>query len=285
MKETRSIIEHIEDRLPNMSKGHRHIARFILGNYDKAAFMTAARLGNEVGVSESTVVRFAGALGFEGYPELQKSLQEAVRGRLTLLQRMELAGNITPEMLLQTVLKADMDNIRSTIEYADTAVFNTVVERMQAARTIYVMGLRSAAPLAQFLGYYLNFVFPDVRRLTTDTGDICELLLRIGEGDLFVGISFPRYSRQTAKALRFAKEQGACTVAITDGPASPIYAVSDHCLFSRSDMDSFVDSLVAPLSLINALVVAVSLQEKEGLFEYFSKLEKIYDEHEIYTNK
>ena len=285
MKENRSIIEHIEDRLPNMSKGHRHIARFILGNYDKAAFMTAARLGNEVGVSESTVVRFAGALGFEGYPELQKSLQEAVRGRLTLLQRMELAGDIAPEMLLQTVLKADMDNIRSTIEYADTAVFNTVVERMQAARTIYVMGLRSAAPLAQFLGYYLNFVFPDVRRLTTDTGDICELLLRIGEGDLFVGISFPRYSRQTARALRFAKEQGACTVAITDGPASPIYAVSDHCLFSRSDMDSFVDSLVAPLSLINALVVAVSLQKKESLSEYFSKLEKIYDEHEIYTNK
>ena len=285
MKETRSIIEHIEDRLPNMSKGHRHIARFILENYDKAAFMTAARLGNEVGVSESTVVRFAGALGFEGYPELQKSLQEAVRGRLTLLQRMELAGDIAPEMLLQTVLKADMDNIRSTIEYADTAVFNTVVERMQAARTIYVMGLRSAAPLAQFLGYYLNFVFPDVRRLTTDTGDICELLLRIGEGDLFVGISFPRYSRQTARALRFAKEQGACTVAITDGPASPIYAVSDHCLFSRSDMDSFVDSLVAPLSLINALVVAVSLQKKESLSEYFSKLEKIYDEHEIYTNK
>ena len=285
MKETRSLIEHIEDRLPGMSKGHRHIARFILDNYDKAAFMTAARLGNEVGVSESTVVRFAGALGFDGYPELQKALQEVVRGRLTLLQRMEHAGDIPPDMLLQTVLKADMDNIRSTIEYADTVVFNTVVERMQDADTVFIMGLRSAAPLAQFLGYYLNFVFPRLRLLTSGTGDIFEQMLRIGNDDLFVGISFPRYTRQTAEALRFAKDQGACTVATTDGPASPIYSICDHCLFARSDMDSFVDSLVAPMSLINALVVAVSLRKKEGLFDYFTKLEIIYNEHEIYTNK
>ncbi|MFZ5975835.1 MAG: MurR/RpiR family transcriptional regulator [Bacillota bacterium] len=280
-----SLIEFIEEKLSDMSKGHRFIARFILDNYDKAAFMTAARLGAEVGVSESTVVRFASALGFEGYPELQRALQEVVRGRLTMLQRMDLMGDIDPDMLLQTVLKADMDNIRSTIEYADTTVFNRVVESMQHARTIYILGLRSAAPLAQFLGYYLNFVFPDVKLLTMGSGGIYEQMLRLGEGDLFIGISFPRYSRQTAETLQFAKDLGARTVAITDGPASPIFAVSDYCLFARSDMDSFVDSLVAPLSLINALVVAVSLLGKEGLFDHFTKLEKIYNEHEIYMNK
>lgn len=280
-----SLIEFIEENLANMSKGHRNIARFILENYDKAAFMTAARLGAEVGVSESTVVRFASALGFEGYPGLQRALQEVVRGRMTMLQRMELMRNVEPGMLVQTVLKADMDNIRSTVEYADITVFNAVVDSLQRARAIYVMGLRSAAPLAQFLGYYLNFVFPEVKLLTMGPGGIYEQMLRLGEDDLFIGISYPRYSRQTAEALSFAKERGARTVALTDGPASPIFAISDYCLFARSDMDSFVDSLVAPLSLINALVVAVSLTRKESLFEYFTKLEKIYDEQEIYMNR
>jgi DNA-binding MurR/RpiR family transcriptional regulator len=284
-EQSKGLIEHIEDRLGEMSKGHRHIAHFILQNYNKAAFMTAARLGAEVGVSESTVVRFAGALGFDGYPGLQRALQEVVRGRLTMLQRMELMSDVPPDMLLQTVLKADMDNIRSTIGYADTGVFNQVVQKMQEAAGICVMGLRSAAPLAQFLGYYLDFVFPGVQVVINGAGGIYEQMLRIGEKDLFIAISFPRYSRMTVEALKIAREQGAVTVAITDGPASPIYEMADYCLLARSDMDSFVDSLVAPLSLINALVVAVSVQRKEILWEYFTKLEKIYDQHDIYTNK
>ena len=284
-EQSKGLIEHIEHQLPGMSKGHRFIARFILENYDKAAFMTAARLGAEVGVSESTVVRFAGALGFEGYPGLQRALQEVVRGRLTMLQRMELMSDVPNEMLLQTVLKADMDNIRSTIEYADTHVFNKVVECLQNARSLYIIGLRSAAPLAQFMGYYMNFVFPHVQILFNGPGGIYEQMLRIGGGDLFIAISFPRYSRMTVDALKVAKEQGALTVAITDGPASPIYAEADYCLFARSDMDSLVDSLVAPLSLINALVAAVSVTRKEKLCDYFNKLEKIYDEHDVYMNK
>ncbi len=279
------LIEYIEQKTAEMSKGHRHIASFILNNYDKAAFMTAARLGSEVGVSESTVVRFASALGYEGYPELQKALQEVVRGRLTMLQRMELMSDISPDVLLRTVLKADMDNIRSTIEYADTEVFNKVVKQILNAKTIYIMGLRSAAPLAQFLFYYFNFVFTNVKQLTLEYGGIFEQMLRISPDDVFIGISFPRYSRQTAEALSLANDQGAATIAITDGPASPIHAISDHCLFARSDMDSFVDSLVAPLSLINALVVAISIQKKEGLSEYFTKLEEMYNYNDVYTQK
>ena len=263
-----------------LSKGHRKIAEYIVEHYDKAVFMTASKLGEKVGVSESTVVRFASAMGYEGYPQLQRALQELVRH-----WRFEMATDIDQSEVLRTVLHADMQNIRTTTEEIDEQAFDEVVDKIIGARHIYVMGLRSAAPIAQFLAYYLNFIFDNVRIVSEASGDVFEQISRINETDLLFGISFPRYSTRTLEAMSFAKARGAQVVGLTDGPMSPICAASTVCLTARTDMASFVDSMAAPLSVINALIVALGLRRKEELSEHFRLMEGIWDEYRVYVGK
>lgn len=268
-----------------LSKGHRLIGAYMVEHYDKAAFMTAAKLGQTVGVSESTVVRFAVALGYEGYPQLQKALQEIIRHRLTAMQRIEMSSSLEQAKVLRTVLKMDMHNIRTTLENMDEMVFARCAQTLCTASRVYVLGMRSSAPLAQFLGHYLHFVFDNITVVTSGVGDVLEQMARIGKDDVLVGISFPRYSSRTVEAMQLAKAQGAHIIAITDGQLSPLYALSDNCLCARSEMASFVDSLAAPLSLINALIVAVGLAKKKELSEHLAQLEGIWGQYGLYTEK
>lgn len=279
----RDIISLIEKNYGSFSKGQTRIARFITDNADKAAFMTAAKLGQKVGVSESTVVRFALELGFEGYPEMRKALQIMIRNRLTSVQRIEVAKNVIGGRdTLAAILNSDMSNITAMLDTVDHREFDRAVEALLSAKTIYILGTRTSAALSMFMGFYLNLLFENVRVLYENTaGEIFEQLLRIGPGDVFIGISFPRYSKRTVKAVRFAKDRGASVLALTDADTSPIAACADICLLARSDMVSFVDSLVAPLSLINALLVAVS-ERKPGVDRIFSELERVWDAYEVY---
>ena len=285
MQEMQDLIRRLNQTGKRLSKGHRRIADYIMQHYDKAVFMTASSLGSRVGVSESTVVRFASALGYEGYPQLQRALQELVRHRLTSVQRFEMTSDMSQDQVLQTVLKADMQNIRQTIEEADVHKFDAAVERIVNARAIYVMGVRSAAPLAQFLGYYLHFVFANVHIASAGTIDVLEQISRIGKEDVLVGISFPRYSTRTLDAMKYALSRGAQVIGITDGPMSPLTEASTDCLTAATDMASFVDSLAAPLSLINALIVAVGLRRKEELAEHFRQLEGIWKQSHTYLEQ
>lgn len=285
MQNEQDLIQRLNHGDKKLSKGHQKIANYIVGNYDKAVFMTATKLGESVGVSESTVVRFANTLGYEGYPQLQKALQELVRHRLTATQRFEMSADIAPESVLPTVLKADMQNIRRTIEEIDIDQFQQVVDAILKAKNVYVMGLRSAAPLAQFLAYYLQYVFDYVRLISTGSTDVFEDVSRIKKEDILIGISFPRYSSRTVEAMRFAKKHGVTVVGITDGLMSPINQVSTYCLAARTDMASFVDSLAAPMSMTNALIVALGLQRKAELTRHLKNLENVWDEHQIYLGK
>jgi len=282
-----NLIAKIKEGYPNFSKGQKLIANYITEHYDKAAFMTAARLGNEVGVSESTVVRFAIELGFDGYPKLQKALREIIKSKLTSAQRLEVSSTqIDPENVMKSVLQADMNKIRITLEEADEKSFNAIVDVILNARRIYILGVRSSAPLASFLGFYFNLIFENVRLVhTTSVSEMFEQIVNARTGDVVIGISFPRYSRRTAKALEFVSKQGATVVAITDNQNSPLARYADYCLFARSDMASFVDSLVAPLSMINALIVAIGLKRKEQIHATLEKLEKIWEEYQIYESE
>lgn len=282
MQEMQDMIDRLNQSGKRLSKGHRRIAQYIVDHYDKAVFMTASRLGESVGVSESTVVRFAAALGYDGYPQLQRSLQELVSHRLTANQRFEMATEIDPHEALGFVLKSDMQNLRNTLESIDNDVFENVVQRLLGAKAIYVMGLRSAAPLAQFMGYYLNYIFDDVHLVSSGATDVFEEISKLHGGDVLVGISFPRYSTRTLEAMRFAKRCGAQVVGITDGPMSPLADIADATLTARTDMASFVDSLAAPLSVINALLVALGLHRKEALTQHFKQLEAIWSTYEVY---
>ncbi len=285
MQDMQDLIRRLNQTGRRLSKGHRKIAEYIMQHYEKAVFMTASSLGERVGVSESTVVRFASALGYEGYPQLQNALQELVRHRLTAVQRFEMTSDMNQSQILQTVLKADMHNIRSTIEEIDARKFENVVDRIVSARSIYVMGVRSAAPLAQFFGYYLHFVFENVHVASAGVIDVMEQISRVNERDVLIGISFPRYSTRTLDAMSFAKSRGAQVIGITDGPMSPLMEASTECLTARTDMASFVDSLAAPLSLINALIVAVGQRRKEELAQHFEQLEQIWQQNHIYLER
>ncbi len=285
MEQRNDLIERLNLTGKKLSKSHRLIANYIVEHYDKAVFMTAAMLGDIVGVSESTVVRFAVALGYEGYPQLQHSLQELVRHRLTAVQRFEMSSDMEESAVLSTVLKADMLNIRHTADAIDGEAFTAVVNKMLSAKAIYILGLRSAAPLAQFFAYYLSFIFDDVRLVAASSTDVFESIARIKKEDVLIGISFPRYSTRTLEAMRFAQECGAQVIGITDGMMSPLYSQADVCLTARTDMASFVDSLVAPLSLVNALLVALAIKKREDLSRHFEKLEGIWDAYSIYTNR
>jgi len=285
MQDMQDMIDRLNQSGKRLSKGHRKIAQYIAEHYEKAVFMTASRLGESVGVSESTVVRFASAMGYEGYPQLQRALQELVSHRLTANQRFEMATEVDPRDALGIVLKSDMQNLRATLDQLDNNVFDDVVKRLLSARAIYVMGLRSAAPLAQFMGYYLNYIFDNVHLVSSGATDVFEEISKLKENDVLVGISFPRYSSRTLEAMRFAKRCGAQVVAITDGPMSPLTDIADATLTARTDMASFVDSLAAPLSVINALLVALGLHRKEALTQHFRKLESIWETYEVYLEE
>ena len=285
MQNTQDMIQRLNLSGSRLSKSHRRIAEYILQHYDKAVFMTAAKLGEMVNVSESTVVRFAVALGYEGYPELQQALQELVRHRLTATQRFEMSSDIRQEEVLSTVLKADMQNIRSTIDGIDNAAFLRAVQVISGARRIYILGLRSAAPLAQFAGYYLHYIFDDVRVVAAGSTDVFEAISRIEASDVLLGISFPRYSSRTIEAMSFARSRHAQVIGLTDGPMSPLHEVADICLSMRTDMASFVDSMAAPMSVINALIVALGLQNREALNARFKQLEEVWDAYSVYMNE
>lgn len=282
--ENQNLLKRIQDGQGDFSKGQKLIANYILQHYDKAAFMTAARLGDIVGVSESTVVRFAIELGFDGYPKLQKELKEIIKSKLTSVQRMEVAENrISEENVLKSVLHSDMEKLKITMEEINTDAFNAAVESILAGNKIYILGVRSAAPLASFLGFYFNLIFDNIRLVhTTSVSEMFEQIVRAGKDDVVIGISFPRYSKRTISAMKFVKDQGATVVAITDSMKSPLANIAHHSLVARSDMASFVDSLVAPLSVINALIVAVGMRRKEVVSGTLERLEKIWDEYQVY---
>ena len=278
------LITKIQSELPGFSKGQKQIARFILEHYDKAAFMTASRLGVTVGVSESTVVRFATELGYDGYPHLQRALQEMIRNKLTSVQRMEVAGDrMGGRDVLQTVLHADTDMIRVTLDEIDRDAFQGAVDALMGAKRIYILGVRSSSALASFLGFYFNLLFENVTLVHTHSvSEIFEQVLRVGPGDVLFGISFPRYSKRTLSAMKYARDRGARVIALTDSQLSPLARVADHVLLARSDMASFVDSLVAPLSVINALIVAVGMSRRDEIEQTFNKLERIWEEYDVY---
>ena len=285
MGSAQELIQRLNQSGKKLSKSHRRIAECIVTHYDKAAFMTASKLGEYVGVSESTVVRFASTLGYAGYPQLQKALQELIRHRLTASQRFEMTSDMDHSQVLNKVLKADIQNIRSTLDEIDLSAFEQAIDMIIQARAIYVMGLRASAPIAEFFAHYLKFIFPNVRVVTSGVSDVFEQLSRIGEGDLLIGISFPRYTSRSIEAMGFARQQGASLIAITDGPLSPLHSTADVCLMAKSDMSSFVDSFAAPLSLINALIVALGQRRRSEVSDYFEKMERIWSEYDVYLAK
>ena len=280
----RDILAIIQEKMSTFSKGQRKIGNFILDSYDKAAFMTASRLGKKVGVSESTVVRFAAELGYDGYPDMQKSLQKMIRNRLTSVQRIEVTKDrLGDQDLLSMVLQSDIEKIRLTLEEIDRDSFDKAVDAIVSARKLYIIGVRSSAAIATFMNFYFNLIFDNVVKVSANTAsEVFENLLRVGEGDVVIDISFPRYSSRTIQAMNFARDRGATTIAITDSEASPLAAISHYTLKARSDMASFVDSLVAPLSMVNALLVAVSRKKGDELSRTFQTLEQIWEEYGVY---
>ena len=280
----KDILSTIQAEMNTFSKGQKLIANYILESYDKAAFMTASKLGKTVKVSESTVVRFAAELGYDGYPAMQKALQEMIRSKLTSIQRIEVTNDrIGDHDILSMVMQSDIDKIRLTMEETDRAQFQRAVDAIVKARHIYILGVRSAAAIASFLGFYFTLIFHNVTIIhTTSASEVFEQMLHVGPEDVVIGISFPRYSRRTVKAMQFAHDRGAEAIAITDSAASPLAPYSSITLLAKSDMASFVDSLVAPLSLVNALIVAIGRKKNDDLSRTFEGLERIWDEYEVY---
>ena len=280
----RDILRTIEENMDGFSKGQRQIARYLLTHYDKAAYMTAARLGTEVSVSESTVVRFVMELGYVGYPEFQKALQELIRTKLTSFQRMEVTNHLIGDGdVLEKVLMTNVENIRHTLDGISRSDFHDAVEAIVKAKNVYIIGVRSSAMLANFLSYSLQMIFDNVRLIDTTAGsELFQQMMAVGEGDVMVAISFPRYSKRVIKAVEFARRAGADVIALTDSSEAPIAASAQQVLVAQSDMASYVDSLVAPLSLINAMVVAVSRAREDEVRERLQKLEHIWDEYDVY---
>jgi DNA-binding MurR/RpiR family transcriptional regulator len=274
----------IAESFAEFSKGQRSIARYITDNYDKAAFMTASRLATETGVSESTVVRFAQELGYGSYPEMRRALADAVRGRLTSLQRISSARDLTENGdILQHVLSGDIEQIRMTLEEASRADFDAAVDAITSAKNIYIFGLRSSSALAHFMGFYFNLLFENVTAVGESSPlEVIEQILRIEKGDVLITLSFPRYSNRTIRAMRYARDMGATIIGITDSNASPVAKLANIVLYARSDMVSFLDTLVAPLSLVNALIVAVSARAGGEVSANFERLERVWEEYGVY---
>ena len=278
-----NILTSIQEKMSSFSKGQKRIASYILESYDKAAFMTASKLGTKVSVSESTVVRFAVELGYDGYPSMQKSLQKMIRSRLTSVQRIEIANDQLGDDVVSSVLRSDIMMIRSTLEELDRKRFNSAVDAILNAKNIYIMGARSSAAIARFLAFYFNVVFDNVREVSgSTTSDLFEQVLHVGEGDVVIGVCFPRYSSRTVKALQYAGDRGATVIAITDSEASPIASRAHITLTAKSDMVSFVDSLVASMSVVNALIVAVGQKRNQGVAQTFERLEQIWEKYDVF---
>ena len=283
---TNELLNQIKVRYKKLSKGQKLLADYITENYDKAVFLSAAKLGKTVGVSESTVVRFATQLGYEGYPGFQKALEELVRNKLNSIQRMEVTyGRITQSEILETVLQSDAEKIKMTLANMNKDVFELAVDTMLEAKRIYIVGIRSCAPLAGFLAFYLNLIFENVTLVNTNSSsEIFEQLIRIKEDDVIIGISFPRYSVRTLKALEFASNRKAKVITLTDSVHSPMNLYSSCNLIARSDMASVVDSLVAPLSVINALVVALCMKKQKEVVSTLETLERLWGEYQVYSS-
>ena len=281
------ILSILQSRAPTFSKGQRLIARYITESYDKAAFMTANRLGRTVGVSESTVVRFAVDLGFDGYPSMQKSLQEMVRNRLTSVQRIEVANDrLGGHDVVSMVIQSDMEKLRQTEEKLSREAFHAAVQAILGAKRVYIVGARSTAMLAGFLGYYLNYMLNNVHVVTASgTGEMFERIVGIRPEDVLIAFSFPRYSASTAKAADYCRSTGATVIAITDNPDSPLAQCADHLICAKSDMVSLVDSLVAPLSVVNALIVDIASRREKELHQTLDALEHIWDEYHVYEKQ
>lgn len=281
------ILELLAEKAPTFSKGQRAIARFITESYDKAAFLTASKLGKTVGVSESTVVRFAVELGYDGYPSMQKAMREMVLNRLTSVQRIEVANDrIGDQDVVSMVLQSDMDKLRQTGEILDRDAFRASVNALLGAKRIYIVGVRSAAPLANFLGYYLGYMFNNVHIVTASgSSEMFEKIVGITAEDAVIAFSFPRYSTATLRAAGYCRSVGATVVGVTDHRQSPLAQSSDHVLLAKSDMVSLVDSLVAPLSVANALIVALASKREKELAKTFNTLERVWEEYHVYEKR
>lgn len=281
------ILALLRTKEPTFSKGQRRIAQYILESYDKAAFMTASRLGKTVGVSESTVVRFAVELGFDGYPTMQKAMQSMVVNRLTSVQRIEVTNDrLGKQDVLSMVLQSDMEKLRQSAETVDRTSFEAAVNAVLDAKRVFILGVRSAAPLASFLGYYLNYMFQNVHIITASgTSEMFEQIVGVNDRDAVIAISFPRYSATTIKAAQYCRSTGATVIALTDTALSPLGQTSDHVLCAKSSMMSLVDSLVAPMSVVNALIVAIAAKKEKELSKTFQELERIWEEYHIYEKQ
>lgn len=277
------LLEIINQKYQSLSKGHKRIANYILSDYDKAAFMTASKLGEVVDISESTVVRFANSLGFKGYPQLQNSLHELIKNKLTTVQRLSLTSDVTDtEQLYKNIIRADIDNIKSTLHELEYDNFHNIINSICRADNVYIIGLRSSTVLAEYLGFYLNILLDNIKVVNYRVNDIFEQLLHVNEKDIVISISYPRYSKRTIEALNYVKNQNCKIVAITDSIISPIAKIADFTLVAKSEMISFVDSLVAPMSLINSIIIAIGLLKKDKVSKTFTKLEQIWKDHNIY---
>lgn len=283
---TNDLTSRINECYGSLSKGQKILATYITDNYDKAVFLTAAKMGQVVGVSESTVVRFATHLGYKGYPEFQKALEEMVRNKLNSIQRMEVTyGRISQSHILETVLQSDQEKIKDTLEHIDEHAFELAVDTIIKAKHIYIVGIRSCAPLAAFMAFYFNLMFENVTLLQTNNSiELFEQMVRISKDDVIIGISFPRYSMRTLKAMEFANNRNAKVITLTDSVHSPMNLYSSCNLIARSDMASIVDSLVAPLSVINALIVALCMKKQGEVAKTLETLEDIWNEYQVYEN-
>ena len=281
------ILSILQAKAPTFSKGQRLIAHYITEAYDKAAFMTANKLGKTVGVSESTVVRFAVDLGFDGYPSMQKAMQEMVLNRLTSVQRIEVANDrIGDQDVVSMVLQSDMEKLRQTGDAVDRNQFRAAVDAILKAKRVFILGVRSAAPLASFLGYYLNYMFNNVHIITTSAaGEMFEKIVGVNSDDVVIAFSFPRYSTSTVKGAQYCRSTGATVIGLTDSEISPLGQNCDHVLVAKSDMVSLVDSLVAPLSVVNALIVAIAARRERELSNTFNTLERIWEEYNVYEKQ
>lgn len=283
---TNDLTSRINECYGSLSKGQKILATYITDNYDKAVFLTAAKMGQVVGVSESTVVRFATHLGYKGYPEFQKALEEMVRNKLNSIQRMEVTyGRISQSHILETVLQSDQEKIKDALEHIDEHAFELAVDTIIKAKHIYIVGIRSCAPLAAFMAFYFNLMFENVTLLqTNNSSELFEQMVRISKDDVIIGISFPRYSMRTLKAMEFANNRNAKVITLTDSVHSPMNLYSSCNLIARSDMASIVDSLVAPLSVINALIVALCMKKQGEVAKTLETLEDIWNEYQVYEN-
>ena len=283
LKDSKKLISDIQAQYPRLSKGQKLIAKYILNNYDKVAFMTACKLGETVGVSESTVVRFATTLGYSGYPKLQDALQELIKNKLTTVQRVDMVQEFNDDSaILKNILKSDIDNIKDTLDCIDEKHFEEAANKLLKARKIYILGMRSSFTIAQYLGFYLDIILDNVHIIRTDMGDAFEQTVKMNKDDVLIAISFPRYSKKSYQIVEHAKEKGAHIIAITDSKFAPVASLAKDVLLVKSNMASFVDSLVPAFSVANALIVAVGMKEKEDIKEYFDELEGIWEKYSVY---